>query len=186
MARPGSKPYQWGVAAPSVFSNANNRFPGMPEVPVKPDRTNSISPETTGPLPLIDPPCAFTPFTVATLGSVSKSHRIAPSFVEYARRCPSIEPEKTTPGITVTAASCPALHPACPSHAGFGGITFQTSFPVRMSIAASPPAGGRDEPGAIGVIVEMSEFAAYTLVPSVADPHSIPPNPLPAPTRTCQ
>jgi len=39
----------------------------MPEVPVKPEVTNTMPPETVGPLPLIDPPCAFTPFTVATL-----------------------------------------------------------------------------------------------------------------------
>src|ERR1700723_158782 len=68
-------------------------------------------PATTGPLPLIEPPCAGTPFTVGNSGAVSKSHRILPSADEYARRCPSMAPENTTPGIAVTAASCPRAYP---------------------------------------------------------------------------
>ncbi len=57
-------------------------------------------------------------FTVLKSGWVSKSQRILPSAAEYARRWPSIEPENTTPCSAVTAASCPALHPGLPSHAG--------------------------------------------------------------------
>src|ERR1700723_181668 len=134
-------------------------------------------PATTGPLPLIEPPCAGTPFTVGNSGAGSKSHRILPSADEYARRCPSMAPENTAPGIAVTAASCPPLHPGLPSHGVFGGMVFHRSFPVRISMAARPPGGGGAAPE--DVSVEMSEFAAYTLVPSVADPHSIPPKPLP-------
>src|SRR5579863_8548896 len=113
---------------------------------LKPEATNIMSPETTGPPPLIEPPCAGTPFTVGKSGSVSKSQTILPSAAEYARRCPSIAPENTTPGTAVTAASCPPLHPGLPSHGVFGGIVFQSSFPVRMSIAASPPGGGGAAP----------------------------------------
>src|ERR1700683_3540888 len=115
-------------------------------------------PATTGPLPLIEPPCAGTPFTVGNSGWVSKSHKILPSADEEARRGPSIGPENTPPGSAVTAASCPPLHPGLPSHGVFGGIVFQRSFPVRISMAARPPGGGGATPE--DVSVEMSEFAA--------------------------
>ncbi len=57
------------------------------------------------------PPFALTPFTVSNSRAVSTSHRIAPSFVEYARSRPPRSPENTTPGISVTAADCAGLHP---------------------------------------------------------------------------
>src|SRR6202034_1726773 len=179
---------QWPTQASQCFavptsgnSNASTTFPGIPAVTVKPEATNTMWSDTVAPLPLIEPPCAGTPFTVGNAGSVSKSHKILPSAAAYARRWPSIAPEKTTSFATVTAANCPPLQPGLPSQSVFGGIVFHRILPVRISIAANPPGGGAFAPAEVSV--EISEFAAYTFLPSVADPHSIPPSPLPLPMR---
>src|ERR1700733_13657758 len=171
----------FAVPSASGNSNASTTFPGIPAVTVKPDATNTMRSETVGPPPLIDPPCAVTPFTVGNTGSVSKSHKILPSATAYARRWPSIPPEKTTSFAAVTAASCPPLQPGLPSQGVLGGIVFHKILPVRISIAANPPGGGAFAPAEVSV--EISEFAAYTFSPSVAEPHSIPPKPLPLPMR---
>jgi len=81
-----------------------------------------MPPATTGPGPIIDAPRAGTPLTVVNSRFVSNSQRIAPSAVEYTRKAPSFEPEKTAPGITVTAADCAALQPRpVPQTGGRGG-----------------------------------------------------------------
>ena len=77
---------------------------------------------TTGPGPIIEAPRPGTPLTVVNSRFVSNSQRIAPSVVEYTRNAPSFDPEKTAPGITVTAADCAALQPRpVPQTGGLGG-----------------------------------------------------------------
>src|SRR5271169_3021566 len=94
-----------------------------------------------GPVALNDPPWAFTLFTVSKSRRESKSQTTLPSFVEYARRCPSTDPENTTPGIIVAGAICAGLHPALPLQAGSAGAAYQTFSPVAMLSANNPPPG---------------------------------------------
>src|SRR5262245_45771506 len=97
-----------------------------------------MPPATVAPGPLIEPPRPGTPFTVVNSRAVSKSKITRPSTVEYARKCPSIDPDNTTPGITVTAADCAGLHPLRPSgHAG--GSVRQICFPSVSWYAINPP-----------------------------------------------
>src|SRR5213594_626269 len=91
--------------------NARRTLPGMLPSRAYPELTNNIPPTTTAPGPFNEPPVALTPLTVWYSRTVSKSHTILPSSEEYARRWPSSEPEKTTPGIAVTACDCAGLHP---------------------------------------------------------------------------
>ena len=69
-----------------------------------PDSTKTIPPTITGPGPFSDPPRPGTSFTVFWEPTVSKSQSTAPFLVENARRCPSTDPENTTPGMALTAA----------------------------------------------------------------------------------
>src|SRR5437764_1501309 len=101
---------------------------------------------------------------------------IAPSFAEYARNAPSFDPEKITPGITVIAADCAALHPRPVPHFGAGGGVNQTRSPVARLTPCNPPGCGR----------VMSDTGKYAFCASTADPHSIPPNAPPCPARYCQ
>src|SRR5579871_337077 len=91
-----------------------------------------------GPAASIEPPCAGWPFTVGNSRAVSVSQRILPVLDEYARRCPSTEPEKTAPGIAVTAADC-AGEQSVLSAAHARGFAVHTGFPVLRSSACSPP-----------------------------------------------
>src|SRR5262245_1893733 len=110
----------------------------------------------------------------------------APVAVEYARRCPSTEPENTTPGIPVTAADC-AGEQSVRSAAHGDGLALQTIFPVFKSRAWRPPPllGSRTDRkpcGRVGsglLLMPMSEMATKTFSPSDADPHWLPPKPLP-------
>ena len=63
---------------------------------------------TAGPAASIEPPRAGLPLTVGNSCTVSTSQMTAPVLVAYARRWPSTDPEKTTPGIAVTAADSAA------------------------------------------------------------------------------
>src|SRR6202521_3647643 len=120
---------------------------------------------TTGPAPSIDPPFAWIPFTVAYSFAVSKSQRTSPSSLENARTCPSIEPEKTTPGITVTAPGWAGLQPGRGGSHGWPG-TDQTCLPFSTRNAAKPPpAEGSKlalpiDPGDTAATLGKSETAA--------------------------
>ena len=50
---------------------------------------------------------------VSNSRAVSKSHRTRPSVVEKARKCPSIEPPNTAPGIAAPAPTAPGCTTAC-------------------------------------------------------------------------
>src|SRR5215472_3688326 len=102
---------------------------------------------------------------------------------------PSTDPEKTTPGMMVTAADCAGLQNARPSQEG--GFAAQILSPVTILIANSPPpllgSRTRRSPRSNeGLVKEMSELATYILRPSDAEPHWIPPSGLPVPTRCSQ
>src|SRR5687767_3549066 len=96
-----------------------------------------MPPTMAGPELLIEPPFAFTLLTVGNSRAVSYSQRTLPSRVEYARNRPSIVPENTTPGMSVTAAFWDGLHGFRFAHPAPG--TPQTSRPVRRSTAFIPP-----------------------------------------------
>src|SRR6185436_16581315 len=78
-----------------------------------------------------------TPLTASYSRAVSTSHSALPSAVEKARRCPSTEPEKTTPGIAVTAADCAGLQPGLALQAG--GAAYQLRVPSSTRSAVRPP-----------------------------------------------
>src|SRR4029453_3320107 len=126
-----------------------------------------MPPAITGPGPLIPPPLPSTPLMVGKGRSVLNSQMTRPSRVSYARMPPSIEPENTTPGMTVGAAGGPGGPPpgpagpprpgppvsgAGPGPEGFaprapkprqgvsGGFVNQRRSPVERRIAANPPA----------------------------------------------
>src|SRR5579864_2105465 len=136
-----------------------------------------MPPTTTGAGPLIDPPCALTLLIVSNARLVSYSQTMAPSRAEKARIAPSIDPEKTAPGIAVIAADCAPLQPrpGCPHFGGGGGVN-QTRSPVASLTACNPPGDG-ELPSATG---------KYAWSASIADPHSMPPSALPLPARYCQ
>src|SRR5258708_28937731 len=72
--------------------------------------------------------------------AVSKSHRILPSMVEYARKCPSIDPENALPGMTVTACACACEQLRTPQlQAGSGAAVCQRATPVVISSAVKLP-----------------------------------------------
>src|ERR1041385_5548928 len=85
-----------------------------------------------GPPPLNAPPLPGIPFTVSNGLTASKSHTIAPSLVEYARRCPPKEAENAIPGIAETADDCARLPAPC------GAGVLQIFSPVAMLRAYSP------------------------------------------------
>src|SRR5207249_10426120 len=103
-----------------------------------PEFTKTRPREITAPAPSSAPPVAMTPFTVTNGFAESKSQRTLPSAVEKARRCPSIDPEKTTPGTTATAAGCAGLQPSRGGSHGLPG-TNQILFPLSRLSAVSPP-----------------------------------------------
>src|SRR5713101_8795666 len=100
-----------------------------------------MPPATVGPALLIEPPLAFTPLMVGKSRAVSYSHRTLPSCAAYARRRPSIVPEKTTPGIAVTAAGWDGLQALRSPQGGFGAL--QIAWPSLRPIAAMPPLASR-------------------------------------------
>src|SRR5205823_6221272 len=98
---------------------------------------------TTGPGPSMEPPFALTSLTVSNGRFVSNSHNMEPSFAEYARMPPSAEPEKTTPGIAVTAADCAVLQTEAPAQSGGClGAVYQTRSPDARLTAWRPPGAG--------------------------------------------
>src|SRR5450631_933244 len=86
----------------------------------------------------MEPPFAGIPLTVGNSRAVSKSQMIFPVLVSCARRCPSIEGEKTTPGIAVGGDFCETEQPRLPAQVGTGAGSFQTIFPVAGSNANNP------------------------------------------------
>src|SRR5262245_11764578 len=97
---------------------------------------------TTGPGPIIDAPLAGTPLTDSNSRFESYCHRTSPFVVEYARSAPSLDPEKMTPGMSVTAADCATLQPRAVPHAAGGGAVYQTRSPVARLTACRPPGSG--------------------------------------------
>src|SRR5206468_9929817 len=98
---------------------------------------NTVLPTTTAPGPSIEPPWALTPLTVGYSCFVLISQRILPVAEAYARRCPSSPPEKTTPGIAVTAADCAGVQPGTSPQPGCG-VDHRT-LPVRGSHPGASP-----------------------------------------------
>src|SRR5579871_873056 len=92
-----------------------------------------------GPAASIEPPCAGWPFTVGNSRAVSVSQRILPVLDEYARKCPSREPEKTAPGIAVTAADCAGEQSVRAASQPVEGAALHTILPLCRSMACSPP-----------------------------------------------
>src|SRR5262249_23257322 len=88
----------------------------------------------------MDPPDAFTPFTVGKSRLVLNSQTILPVAESKARIPPSLAPENTTPSIAVTAADCAPWQfgPSGP-HAGGGGGVYQARAPVARFTAWKPP-----------------------------------------------
>src|SRR5262249_49644333 len=146
--------------------------------------------------PSIAPPAAFTPLTVVYSRAVSTSQMIRPSRAAYALKCPSTPPEKTTPGIAVTAADCAGLQPGLLLHPGCGVVHATSPFssvnansppPTFGSKSCQLPKEDRCAPGnASGSSTSTpsilsallfpssiltSETATYTCVASAADPH---------------
>src|SRR5262249_24335149 len=122
-----------------------------------------------GPAPSIEPPRAGLPLTVSNSRAVSTSQTTSPVTAEYAPRCPSTEPENTTPGIAVTAADCAGEHSVRAAAHG-EGFALQTILPVFKSRACSPPPWlgfrtTRIPCGAVGsgfTLGATSEIATYT------------------------
>src|SRR5262245_59575690 len=85
----------------------------------------------------IDPPFAFTPLTVSKSRAVSNCHSTAPSVVEYARKCPSTDPENTMPGATETGEDWAGLQLGRSPHTG--GAADHAFEPSEGLIATSPP-----------------------------------------------
>src|SRR5580704_1330097 len=127
-----------------------------------------------GPDASTDPPLAATLLTVSKLVAVSKSHRILPSEVAYARKWPFNAPETTAPGITDTAAAWPGIQPDGTAQVTAGAGVLQTFWPVAKFTA--------EMPGCAPSRTIRSEIATYAFLPSAACPHSMPPSALPAPS----
>ncbi len=100
---------------------------------------------TAAPGPSIEPPLALTPFTVSNGRMVSKSHSSLPVLASCARRWPSVEVAKTTPGMLDTAPGWEGLQPAGASLAQGAGATRQSLAPSLTRSAVRPPplAGSR-------------------------------------------
>src|SRR5262245_3239077 len=137
----------------------------------------------------MEPPRAATPFTVVKSLAVSTSQITLPSTVEYARKWPSTEPEKTAPGTAAAGAESAGLHdvPGVPAGLLPHALPFavQATFPSAGLIAYRPPPADESSPRPTPVN-PMSESGAKNLVPSLADPHSSPPSALPWPTGFVQ
>src|SRR5690348_7127539 len=96
---------------------------------------------TIGPGPSIAPPLAFTPFTVVKSRTVSNSQSTLPSSVEYARRSPPSVPEKTAPGMEVSAADCAGLHPGRVPHSDGGANQILLPFETLRAVRPPPAVG---------------------------------------------
>src|SRR5262245_55351234 len=104
---------------------------------------NTRPPATTGAAAFIDPPFAGTRLTVVNVRLVSNVQMTEPSFVACARTAPSLDGEKTTPGIAVTAEKRALLHARLGlPHTGAGGCASQARWPVVRSSACRPPGSG--------------------------------------------
>src|SRR5580765_4587838 len=117
-------------------------------------------PAIAGPGPSKDPPRAGTSLTVLYGPTLSKSQITFPSAVEYARRCPSTDPENTTPGMELTAADCAGLQ-RLRSPQPAGGV-YQARSPLSSLNANIPPPclGSAFDPRLFGMLVRtMSESA---------------------------
>src|ERR1700733_11687185 len=136
------------------------------------------------------PPVAVGAFTALKPMPVSKSQTLPPSLVEKARIWPSIEPEKTTPGMTANAPGCVAEQLTAPlarasgegaspqeQTAGGAGVC-QIVLPVARSSAVKPPTV---TPGC----GRTSAVPTYIWVASVAMPQT-PPVRLPLPSFSRQ
>src|SRR5262252_5384317 len=99
----------------------------------------SMPPATDGPMDVNAPPRASMPSTVLKSCNESKSQMIVPFCESYARRWPSFEAEKTTPGRTVTGDIAEALQPGILTHGGLGGGVCQMILPVGILSANRPP-----------------------------------------------
>src|SRR5581483_7569500 len=85
----------------------------------------------------MDPPRAFPPLIVSYSCAVSKSQTMSPEELAYARKCPSIDPSNTPPGIADTAADCAGLQ-FLRSPQLFGDA-LHTVLPETRSSANNPP-----------------------------------------------
>src|SRR5262245_16946033 len=108
---------------------------------------------------------------------------MAPVVVEKARRCPSTDPENTTPGMALTAADCAGLQRFRVPHGG-GGVNHTRSPLSRRSANKPPPTLGSGSVAVLFLMLNrpMSDSATYTLDSSAADPHCTPPLIPPLPT----
>ena len=101
--------------------------------------TYSIPSTITAPVELKEPPRPGIPLVVVYSRTASKSQMIFPVSTANARKWPSIEGEKTTPGMTVGGARCAMEQPCLPAQEGVGGGVCHINFPVAGSIANNPP-----------------------------------------------
>src|SRR5580704_7904060 len=97
-----------------------------------------MPPAMVAPVAAMDPPLAGIPFTVGNSRAVSKSQMILPVAVSWARMWPSMEGEKTTPGMTEGGDFCDTEQPRCPAQDGVGAGICQTIFPAAGSMANKP------------------------------------------------
>jgi hypothetical protein len=93
----------------------------------------------------IEPPRAFTPLTVSKSRAVSKSHSTCPSVVAKARKCPSIDPPNTAPGIAAAGAERAGLHDGLSPQA-FGRDSHACLPSVSRSANSPPPASALRPP----------------------------------------
>src|SRR5258707_15418363 len=126
-----------------------------------------------GPAASSEPPFAGTVLTVSYSRTVLKSHRMLPSFVEYARRWPSTDPENTAPGITEAGADCAPLQPRPVLHSSFGAGVGQIGSPSAGLSAKRPPASFAP--------ASTSHTGRYAPLSSAPDPPPIPPGAPPLP-----
>src|SRR5271169_6915645 len=94
-----------------------------------------------------------------------------------------MEPEKTTPGITVAGASCEGLQAGLPRQGGFSGAVYQTFSPVGILKAKRPPPSGIS---VFDVLKLKSESGTNITSSKAAEPHMMPPCAPPFPMRVCQ
>src|SRR5690242_1651393 len=122
-----------------------------------------MPPATTGPAPSIEPPLAGTPFTVEYVWpAVSKSQIISPSSVLNARRWPSSDGENTTPGIRVSAADWPGLHPGRGGSQGWLGANQAFEPSSRCRAVSPPPFAGSNVAPPTGPEVFMTPEVSFT------------------------
>src|SRR3954471_17557763 len=111
---------------------------------------------------------------------------ILPLVVEYARMCPSSEPEKTAPEIAETAADWAGLHGLRLPHPGAGVVQIRSPLSTRKANIPPPRVGSGRRPVAVRASQAISDKPAYTSLPSLAAPHWKPRRVPPLPPRVCQ